>query len=242
MHGTSCSASPGSSPSPGRRRPTAIPPSRSRSILDSYSVDPVATVDTLFNSFAERGLDRSLDLLLAAEFQQFFSLTADTGSYTGNLLAAARAVAQNDIPISPSNPQQLTSQLTQVSPSPDYEYDTSDGNTGPNNTPPRPTHRRTNMTDADLADIIIERFNKLIENPDVRADVGRLLEQRVSCSPATKDHPTIQVVDGGVFGLLGLLNGAVGTISDGPRRGWGYISAEFSDEGKLVSFKRTFSS
>lgn len=106
------------------------------SILDSYSVDPVASVDTLFNAFAERGLDRSLDLLLAAQFQEFFSLTADTGSYTGNLLATARAVAQKDIPVSSSTPQQLTSQLTQVSSSPDFEYDTTDGNTGPNNTPP----------------------------------------------------------------------------------------------------------
>lgn len=106
-------------------------------ILDSYSVDPVASVDTLFNAFAERGLDRSLDLLLVAQFQEFFSLTTDTGSYTGNLLAAAAAVAQNDIPVNPNNnPQQLNSRLTQVAQSPDYEYDTSDGNTGPNNTPP----------------------------------------------------------------------------------------------------------
>lgn len=68
-----------------------------------------------------------------------------------------------------------------------------------------------------LADILIERLNKLIEDPAVRADISALIETRG----------------------LGLINGLVGVIPDGPRKDWGYIAADFDDENKLVKFLRT---
>jgi hypothetical protein len=49
------------------------------------------------------------------------------------------------------------------------------------------------MTDEELADELIGRLNRLLADPAVRLDVERLVQQRVPCSPATANHPTIQV-------------------------------------------------
>ncbi len=113
------------------------------------------------------------------------------------------------------------------------------------------------MDDAQLADEIIARLNKLIEHPEVRDDIGRLIESRVGCSRRTVDHPTIQAEvfhddqqmvrvkpgcegPAGFVGFLGVLNGLVGSIPSGePRSGWGYIAAEFDDDLKLVKFLRS---
>jgi hypothetical protein len=94
------------------------------------------------------------------------------------------------------------------------------------------------LNDAYLADVLIERLNGLIQNPAIREDIGKLIETRVPCSKETLDHPTIQAGDEGV-GFLGILNGLVGTIPEGPKKGWGFIAAEFSDDGKLERFQRT---
>jgi hypothetical protein len=113
----------------------------------------------------------------------------------------------------------------------------------------------------DLADLIIERLNKLIENPDVRADIQRLIGDWVICSEATLDHPTIQASPplqdglcecgafGGPgcgfckprFGVLGLLNGLVGIIPPPhAKAGHGYITAFFdANNKKLLRFART---
>lgn len=64
------------------------------------------------------------------------------------------------------------------------------------------------MNDAELADEIIARLNKLIENPDIRSDIGRLIEKRIACSKATLEHPTLQAVEDGFpagYSSLGLL-------------------------------------
>ena len=90
-----------------------------------------------------------------------------------------------------------------------------------------------------LADILIERLNKLIEDPAVRADISALIETRVPVGAATCVHPTLQVVDSKFLGPLGLINGLVGVIPDGLRQDWGYIAADFDDENKLVKFMRT---
>jgi hypothetical protein len=111
-----------------------------------------------------------------------------------------------------------------------------------------------------LADTLIERLNWLIANPEVRDDIHRLIEERVVCSNATLEHPTIQASGpdrtglceceayGGPgcslckpqFGFLGLLNGIVGTIGGhGPRKSWGLITAVIGDDGKLQRFERT---
>jgi len=111
---------------------------------------------------------------------------------------------------------------------------------------------KNNVESAHLADVLIERLNALIHDPEVRADIARLIENRVTCSAATLNHETIQATpfekdkhtvkgeppDGWV-GVLGLLNGIVGILPDGPKKGWGYITAVFEDDGSLARFVRT---
>jgi hypothetical protein len=100
-------------------------------ILRTYNVDPVATVDTLIRSYAERGLDRAVDLLLTARFTDFFNLTMDGASYTGDLMQKARAVAQQDLPVSRVDRAEATvAQNVQTSSSPDFEYDHTDAESG----------------------------------------------------------------------------------------------------------------
>jgi len=94
------------------------------------------------------------------------------------------------------------------------------------------------MKDVEIANEIIQRLNALIQDPRVREDVGRLLEVRVNASLETCEHPTIQV-HSDLLGTLGLLNGITGVIESGPKQGWGYITAVFDDDGKLMSFMRT---
>ena len=56
---------------------------------------------------------------------------------------------------------------------------------------------------------------------------------------AIADHPTIQVCDGTV-GFLGLLNGIVGVLPEySDRAGWGFISAEIDEAGRVLRFVRT---
>ena len=100
------------------------------------------------------------------------------------------------------------------------------------------------LDDAQLADILIDRLNKLTTDAGVRLDIGTLIETRVKVAQETADHPTLQVQSKGPLGpwelgVLGLLNGLCGTIQDGPKKGWGHITAVYDDQGFLESFKRT---
>lgn len=94
------------------------------------------------------------------------------------------------------------------------------------------------MTNEELADEIIVRFNKLLENPEVRADINALLHRTVGACWQTQEHPTIQT-NARRLSVMGLLNGLIGTIGAGPRASWGLISAEFDDSESLVRFVRT---
>lgn len=86
-----------------------------------------------------------------------------------------------------------------------------------------------------------------------RAAIQELMSVRVPCGNELADHPSVQVatctddkIVGSAFmrvgesrvGILGLLNGYFGTIDEGPRKGWGPISAHY-DNGFLVRFDRT---
>jgi hypothetical protein len=121
------------------------------------------------------------------------------------------------------------------------------------------THLKIHIGDEELADAIINRLNKLCEDPEVRKDIAALIETRIVCSEATLNHPTIQASGpdrnglcecgayGGPgcsfckpqFGFLGILNGLVGAMPDGPRKGWGYLAANFEDDGTFTGFQRT---
>jgi hypothetical protein len=100
------------------------------------------------------------------------------------------------------------------------------------------------MTNEELADELITRLNAIIQDPQVRTDIGKLLETRVPCSQATLAHPTIQAIikkeaDQGVIGFLGVLNGLAGTVREGRFQGWGHIAAQLDDDGHLIGFCRT---
>lgn len=81
--------------------------------------------------------------------------------------------------------------------------------------------------------------------------MGKLLAARVPCNDALAQHPTIQVagpneeskhltkMDTASFGVLGLLNGYFGSYDDGPKKGWGPITAIVEDDGSVSSFVRS---
>ena len=96
------------------------------------------------------------------------------------------------------------------------------------------------MKPEELADLLITRLNEILATD--RDAIEAVAEHRVPCNQALLNHPTVQVMaDGGVnkVGFLGILNGLVGTIPDGPREGWGFIAGCYDDDGKLVRFQRT---
>ena len=100
------------------------------------------------------------------------------------------------------------------------------------------------MTDAELADVIIDRLNALIRDSEIANDLAKLIEARVHCSLKASEHPSLQVLqikegEPPLLGFLGVLNGLVGVVPEGVRQGWGYIGADFDDYGNLLRFKRT---
>jgi hypothetical protein len=84
--------------------------------------------------------------------------------------------------------------------------------------------------DKTLAEVLVERLNELMKDPAVRNDVAKLFTKRVPCCETTVNHPTLQLGSDGTLGLLGLLNGLVGTIPYGPKTGYGYITAEVDED------------
>jgi len=85
---------------------------------------------------------------------------------------------------------------------------------------------------ADLAAFL----NGLIEVD--QAFVQELIAQRLPCNDALASHPTVQVgVDDGIAraGVLDVLNGFLGVFDDGPKMGWGALTAIYEDD-RLVRF------
>lgn len=95
--------------------------------LTQYQHEIVPVVDTLLDTLRQKGADRARDLLLECRFNEFFSLTMDTSSYSGFLQAALREVAREDMPIRKEARRDRVEQrvlATQLDE--DYEYDRSD--------------------------------------------------------------------------------------------------------------------
>ena len=88
-------------------------------------------------------------------------------------------------------------------------------------------------------DAFITFLNDLVEID--RAFIQALIGYRLPCNRAMADHASVQVAgDGGCFqaGFLGVINGFLGTVDDGPKAGWGPITALFAD-GEVTGFART---
>ena len=89
--------------------------------------------------------------------------------------------------------------------------------------------------DWELAGRIVAFLNDLVELD--KPAVAALIANRVPCSQAMADHPTVQV--GGPreayrVGMLGILNGLCGIDS----RGWGGVVAVYDGpDGALVKFR-----
>lgn len=69
--------------------------------------------------------------------------------------------------------------------------------------------------------------------------IRNLIEYRVPCNDALKDHPTVQVLckeDGSdpKVGLLGIINGIFGVNENDS--GNGFIWCQFDEDGELLGF------
>lgn len=106
-------------------------------ILDAFNVTPIPAVDTLLQTFREKGADRALDILLTGDFESFFGLTLDSSSYAGNMLATTRSVGMAVLPQSKTNRDDSISgkQLNQAN-SEDFEFGSSDIETNNQVSPP----------------------------------------------------------------------------------------------------------
>ena len=86
---------------------------------------------------------------------------------------------------------------------------------------------------------IVTFLNELLKR-DADA-ITRLIEYRVPVNHRLAAHTTVQHAvsdDTGQpkVGLLGILNGFFGTFDEGPRKGWGPISARFDANGHCIGF------
>lgn len=89
------------------------------------------------------------------------------------------------------------------------------------------------------ADDVVEFLNELLALDPVF--VTQLVGFRTPCNEAIANHPSVQV--GGAngdfrAGLLGVVNGFLGVIDDGPKAGWGPITAIYEGD-RLTGFRRT---
>jgi hypothetical protein len=69
--------------------------------IQAYDAPRVPALDSLLDSLNEYRFDRALALLLTGKLAEFFGTTAETASFSGALLAAAKAVVQDLPPPSP---------------------------------------------------------------------------------------------------------------------------------------------
>lgn len=95
------------------------------------------------------------------------------------------------------------------------------------------------ITKEQLADMLIERLNEISRTDPVA--MTKLVSARVPCNEEMASHSSVQVdcsTEHPTVGLLGILNGLVGTIGSGPKASWGLITICI-DEGVVKRFERT---
>jgi hypothetical protein len=112
---------------------------------------------------------------------------------------------------------------------------------------------RNYMRDKINLDHVLARLNEWTKLDTTAME--SLIEKRTICNVALADAPSIQVMLRGSdnqdaatipeservweVGVLGLLNGLFGSITEGEKKGWGQIAAVFDDSGRLQEFRRS---
>lgn len=94
--------------------------------------------------------------------------------------------------------------------------------------------------DPDNSEAVIDFLNELLALD--RDAIMRLMDYRTPCNAALAEHPTVQVVgrEDWRVGLLGILNGLLGTRDESEARsGWGHITAVYDDDDVLTHFRKT---
>lgn len=95
--------------------------------LSSYQVPRVEPVDSLVQTYKEKGSGRAVDILLSGQFSTFFGLDVHSVSYSGAMLSQMRSVAQQDLPVRKTGRRASgRSQVIGSTDSPDFEYDHTD--------------------------------------------------------------------------------------------------------------------
>lgn len=69
-------------------------------VLDGYVVAPEAAIQSVVLMFREQGMDRALDLLMAADISSLFELQPDEVSYSTNVMRAAATAGREVAPVS----------------------------------------------------------------------------------------------------------------------------------------------
>lgn len=90
-------------------------------------------------------------------------------------------------------------------------------------------------------DIAIKLLNEL--NTLDSEFTSKLVSARFPCNKSVENHQRFQVQAYKdklvVAGFLGILNGLFGTISEGTKKGWGPITIEIDEDGKVIKFIKT---
>lgn len=94
------------------------------------------------------------------------------------------------------------------------------------------------MKPPELAHKVIAFLNELLKvDPEA---MTALVETRVPCNQALREHPTVQVAVNdetgqAAVGMLGILNGLVGVDDDG----WGFVTVKLDDNKQVTEFLLT---
>ena len=97
-------------------------------VLADYIVEPVEPLDTLVDTYLERGSERGVDILLSGRFSTFFNLSLEAMTYDGYMREAVRLVSREDLPVRKSgratriDVESIEGSLED----PNYEFDLSD--------------------------------------------------------------------------------------------------------------------
>jgi hypothetical protein len=97
------------------------------------------------------------------------------------------------------------------------------------------------MNDEEFAQELVQRLNGLCQDSKVKEVVQKLLSLKIDVDEEVLHHPTLQVgcSQGFQLGFLGLLNGLMDTVKDGPKSGFGQIATIRDTNRNLIQFIKT---